>query len=645
MSLRVKALAAAALLPMVAMAGNLPNIGLPGGVATHKNVIVLIPDGCGTAHTTVARWFKGEDLAVDKMENTGLAHTWMTNSIVPGSAATATAFACGYKTNVAHLGCMPSEISVPEVVTVSDEDKNHPVASVLEGARLLGKATGIIATSDFRHATPAAYATHWFYRNSGMALAQQMAHNQIDVLFGGGTKYIDGNPNGFSLTDLGYDYITSLAEFAALDTSSFGKVWGLFASSGLKKELDRQYLSADEPSIADMTATAISILSKDAEGFLLMVEGSQVDWASHGNDPVGVATDFVAWDDAVQVALDFAAADGQTLVVAYPDHDNGGMSLYADDRFGDSPSGYTDIQISKVIDPLKSAQMTADGLSVFLKDSTGHNGVAPIEDADSIEHYVEDLFGITLTADEITDIMAGGDLEEQLGDAISLRAYIGWTTDGHTGNDVPVWVHGLDDPIGTIENTEIAHMIFEAMGIDKDSLNARLFIDAATGFGSATVTIDTTGHLYTEGGQPSIDGGTLTVAGESDTAVMELNKSTITYNGDDYQLEGLVVYEIETHRVFVPQMAIDVFNGDTPVAPVAASRAPAVNAVRIQNNVLVASDAVSVAIFALNGTLVERIADTDRVDLASLGLGDGAYVMQVDNRITRLNKVNGDFSL
>ncbi|MBD3239017.1 MAG: hypothetical protein GF331_00420 [Chitinivibrionales bacterium] len=126
------------------------------------------------------------------------------------------------------------------------------------------------------------------------------------------------------------------------------------------KELDRQALAAQKPSIAEMTAAANSILSKDEEGFFLMVEGPQVDWASHGHDPVGVVTDFVAFGDAVQVALDFAAADGQTLVLAFPNHDNAGMSLYADDRFGDSPSGYTDIQIAKVVDTLKAARMTAD---------------------------------------------------------------------------------------------------------------------------------------------------------------------------------------------------------------------------------------------------------------------------------------------
>ena len=635
------------MLPAMVFSGNLPNIELPGGVATHKNIIVLVPDGCGTAHTTVSRWFKGDSLAVDKMEGVGLAHTWMSNSVVTGSAAAGTAFACGYKTNVLHLGCKPSEILVPEEVAVSDADRNHPVASILEGARLLGKATGLIATSDFRHATPAAFASHWYYRNSKMLLAQQMAHSMVDVLLAGGYKYIDDNPNGFSMTDLGYNYIKTLSEFTSLDTSSAQKVWGLFAADALKKELDRQYLGAEEPSIADMTRSAISILSKDPQGFFLMVEGSQVDWASHGNDPVGVVTDFVAWDEAVQVALDFAESDGQTMVLAFPDHDNGGMSLYSDDRFGDNPSGYTDVQVDKVIEPLKQALMTADGLSRYLNDTTGHGGVAPIENADSIRFYVDSLFGITLTADEISDIMAGGDLEEQLGDAISLRSYIGWTTDGHTGNDVPVWAHGLDFALGTVDNTDIANIIFDAFGVDKDSLNARLFVEATAGFTGAEVTIDTAGHAWVEKGMNTVDGGTLTVVRGEDRAEFELNKSTMTFNGEVHQLEGLVVYEIETHRVFVPQQAIDIFNNDTPVNPSLGMSTPKRGTVRIVGgSILVAPRDTRVSIFSLNGALLKRIDGGAKVDLSALHLGDGAYVVRTNNRGTkRLSKVNGSFSL
>ncbi len=642
----VSVAATVAVLPAMVFSGNLPNIELPSGVATHKNIIVLVPDGCGTAHLTISRWFKGDTLAVDKMEDVGLAHTWMSNSIVTGSASAATAFACGYKTNVLHLGCKPSEILVPEEVEVAPEDINYPVASILEGARLLGKSTGLIATSDFRHATPAAFASHWYYRNSKMLLAQQMAHNQVDVLFGAGYSFIDDNPNGFGMADLGYDYIKTLSDFTSLGTGSLQQVWGLFAPGALMKDLDRQALGAEEPSIAEMTQKAIDILSNDEDGFFLMVEGSQVDWASHGNDPVGVVTDFVAFDDAVEIALDFAAADGQTLVLAFPDHDNGGMSLYADDRFGDSPSGYTDVQIGKVIDPLKAAKMTADGLSRLLTDDS--QGAALIENADSIAYYVDSLFGIELTADEIADIMAGGDLEEQLGDAISLRAYSGWTTDGHTGNDVPVWSHGLDFPLGTIDNTDLATIMFDAFGIDMDSLNARLFVEATEGFSDADeVTIDTSEHAWVEKGMPTIDGGTLTVVKGSDEAVFELNKSTMVMNGEEYQLEGLVVYEIETHRVFVPQQAIDIFDGDTPVNPnLAANRAAARRDVRLAGNVLVMPRDMQVSVYSLSGSLVKRVDAATKLDLGSLNLGDGTYLLRVNNRTTaRLSKVNGSFSL
>ena len=90
-------------------------------------------------------------------------------------------------------------------------------------------------------------------------------------------------------------------------------------------DIDRSSLAPEQPSLSEMTNKSIELLSQNKNGFFLMVEGSQVDWADHANDPNYAVTDFLAFDKAVKAAVDFAKKDGHTLVLAFPDHNTGGM--------------------------------------------------------------------------------------------------------------------------------------------------------------------------------------------------------------------------------------------------------------------------------------------------------------------------------
>ena len=114
---------------------------------------------------------------------------------------------------------------------------------------------------------------------------------------------------------------------AALESVKAGKVFGVFAMGALAAEIDRPQARPQEPTLAEMTRKAIELLSADPDGFFLMVEGSQIDWACHANDPAHLLSDLVMFDHAVQVALEFAKRDGQTLVLALSDHNTGGMSI------------------------------------------------------------------------------------------------------------------------------------------------------------------------------------------------------------------------------------------------------------------------------------------------------------------------------
>lgn len=114
---------------------------------------------------------------------------------------------------------------------------------------------------------------------------------------------MDGEDLTKVLDEKGYDFVETREEL--LQTNS-DKIWGSFAPSALAYDFDRETTSNHEPTLAEMTEKAIDTLSTDEDGFFLFVEGSKVDWAAHANDPIGIISDVLAFDDAVQEALDFA---------------------------------------------------------------------------------------------------------------------------------------------------------------------------------------------------------------------------------------------------------------------------------------------------------------------------------------------------
>ena len=345
----------------------------------YKNVIVLIPDGCDETVQTLARWYKGDALQVDKMHNTAVK-IHMANSVITGSAAAATAFATGHKTTVRFLGVGPR---TDDLLTGFQPTAQPyaPVASILEAAKLAGKATGLVATSRITHATPAAFACHIEDRDWDNDIMEHMVYNNVDVVFGGGARHLipesdtytttfgdswsgkreDGEDMMQVLFDRGYSFVDNRNDMLAL---TGGKVWGLFDDSHMDPDIDRQYFHDTQPSIAEMTAKAIELLSQDEEGFFLMVEGSQVDWAGHNNDPIYMVTDFLAFDEAVKVACDFAEQDGRTLVLAYPDHNTGGMKI----GHYYTPMDYTATTVEDLVNPLKKMTITSAGLVALMDD-------------------------------------------------------------------------------------------------------------------------------------------------------------------------------------------------------------------------------------------------------------------------------------
>jgi len=324
----------------------------------------------------------------------------------------------------------------------------------------------------------------------------------------------------------------------------------MFAPGHMNHDIDRRRFVPEQPSLVEMTRQALRVLSQDPDGFFLMVEGSQVDWSSHANDPVGTITEYIAFDQAVTAALEFARSSREpTLVVVFPDHDNGGMSL------GDRDTDYSTFQPSGMIDVLRRASLTSDAVAWLVYANT--NNARP--DPDTIRDIIADHYGITdLTADELEAIIADlqdtlrYELPNELGHMLSRRAHIGWTTFDHTGNDVPMFSYGLKTIPKTMENTGIAHLCARSMGFDLQSVNERLFSDAAGLFDGYALTIDTTGW------EKSM--GQLIVEKDGRRALFPFFKNIMAKDQDTVMLEGLTVYSLKTHKVFLPRQAKALFD-------------------------------------------------------------------------------------
>ena len=504
-----------------------------------KNVIVIMTDGTGSTHTTISRWMKGEPLTVEQYLSGGI-RTFGADSIITDSAPAATAFATGNKSNTKLVGVLPYSATLPNAFA-SEQDKYRPYATVLEAAKLKGKSTGIIATSNVQHASPAGYSAHTGNRSDYHDIAMQQVYQDIDVVFGGGSKYLlptgqgGTRPDSMNLVSVlknrGYGFVETRSDLMKWQGK---KVWGLFAPDAMAYEMDRSLLAPEEPSLAEMTGKAIEVLSKNPEGFFLFVEASKVDWASHANDPIGVVSDVLAWDDAFKVAVEFAKKNPGTLVIAFSDHGNGGMSLGSKK----TDTTYDKLPLETLVGPLKQARLTGEGIEKVL----GNNRTE-----ENIRQVVGEYFGVKdLTAEEIGLIQNAktGNMNYALGPIISNRSVVGWTTNGHTGEDLFLYTFGPGKYSGTLDNTELAVIQEKALGTNLEEVDRKIYQEAAKRLPSYQISVDT------QQGQT-----VLTVSKNGKQAILPCSTDILKMDGKEYYLSSLTLYAKETNRVYISEEA------------------------------------------------------------------------------------------
>ena len=278
------------------------------------NIILGIGDGMGVAHISAGKIAAGA-LNLERFPVSGLVTTHSANQLVTESAAAATALATGKKTNNRAISVLPD---------------GTPVKTLFEYARDLGKSVGLVVTSSVTDATPAAFSAHIDNRRKQAAIAQQIVDSHIDVLIGGGWAYFVPSTRRGSRRKDDQNLLAVLQSqmpvvLTADNISAHGggkKLAALLAPGGLPRAADRDY------SLAQLTRTAIRILSKNPNGFVLLIEGSQIDWAGHDNDTPAIISEMRDFDDAIGVALDFARQQGRTLIVVTADHEAGGFAIH-----------------------------------------------------------------------------------------------------------------------------------------------------------------------------------------------------------------------------------------------------------------------------------------------------------------------------
>lgn len=508
-----------------------------------KNVIILIPDGASVTHFSLARWYNGgAPLAVDELA-CGLVRTYSADAAIADSAPAGSAMSTGYKSHTGFVAVLPDTVNMYGVPNLTQGDERKPLATILESAKLAGKSTGIIATSNIQHATPADFSSHLPDRSDYDVLGEQQVYNNMDVVLGGGYKYLvkenrkDKEDMISELKTLGYDIAVTKDE---MNKSSSSKLWGLFSQDAMSYELDREKLTPTEPSLQEMTDKAISILSKDKDGFFLMVEGSKIDWASHANDPVGVTTDVLAFDAAVKSALDFAKKDGNTVVIVASDHGNGGLTI----GNKDTSKTYDKLPLSTFIAPLKKASLTGEGLEAKINP-----------DKSNIKDVMSEYFGITdLTEEEIKSIAESKPttLNYTVGPIISKRAFLGWTTNGHTGEEVVLYMYHPSNQrlTGVIQNSDIGKYMAETLNLNLKESTDLLFTNIIQLLNEKGIT-----YSWKNGDFINPE---LVISDDKNTLSIPANKNYCILNGKKIDSLGVNVF-INGEKFYVSKKIVELF--------------------------------------------------------------------------------------
>jgi alkaline phosphatase len=277
-----------------------------------RNVILLIGDGMGLAQITGGMYLNKNRTALERFPIVGLHKSHSADNLVTDSAAGATAFSSGIKTNNGVVGLDP---------------KGGRKETLLEEAERRGLATGMVVTSTIVHATPAAFIAHVPSRRNYEDIALDFTKTEIDLMIGGGKAFFTRREDGLDLyqklIDQNYyvtDYFTT--PFEELEPVE-GKNLAYFTA-----DKDPLPVASGRDYLVEASELSLEFLNmRSDKGFFVMIEGSQIDWGGHANDKDYVINEFLEYDRVIELCYKYAKQDGETLVVVTADHETGGFAI------------------------------------------------------------------------------------------------------------------------------------------------------------------------------------------------------------------------------------------------------------------------------------------------------------------------------
>ncbi len=415
--------------------------------APRPNIIFMVGDGMGVAYTGAYRLYQ-DNIATPELEKTvfdemlvGMASTYPDDhGVVTDSAAAATALASGVKTFNGAIGV---------------NSQHSPIPSMLDKARELGYLTGIAVTCQVNHATPAAFIAHADSRHSYDSIADQYldlrinGKPKVDLILGGGREYFIRKDRNLvkEFEALGYHYQDDLKNLAKIKKLP---ALGLFSKAGMDPALE----SSNPLRLAEMTETALRLLQPEmqknttAKPFFLMLEASQIDWCGHANDIACAMSEMRDMAATMKIIKAFVDKNPNTIFVATADHSTGGLSIGAKGQYQWNAS---------VVRNVKATAPTIARKLLASKNNwkTEWQTLTQIKLADD-EQKALDAF-IT-QADESNGEVIVSQVTAQVLAYIDKYSSTGWTTKGHTGEDVQIFSYGNDHGSfnGAMDNTDIA---------------------------------------------------------------------------------------------------------------------------------------------------------------------------------------------
>lgn len=512
-----------------------------------KNVIVMIPDGTSVSVYSASRWYKiynkmGDRLHIDPYF-TGTVTTHSSNAPIGDSAPTGSTYATGVLQKTGNVAIYPEADPDNDLYPVDATRTYQPAATLLEASRMLkNKAVGLVVTCEFPHATPADFSSHYYTRGAYKFIAPQMAYQNMDVMFGGG--------NGILTDDIRQHFknngtvLIQNDRNALLHYNGNEKVWALFGDRALPYSIDRD--PDKVPSLAEMTSKALDLLSKKENGFFLMVEGSQVDWAAHANDPIGIITEYLAFDAAVGKVMEFAEKDGNTAVVIMADHGNSGFTIGSRDC-----PGYDKLSIHQLFETVSNYKLSANGIEAVLVNTKPEN----------IKKEFRKYTGIDITDDELklllssknykesdyTKVGTSNNMAHNIVNILNSRTCFGFTTGGHTGEEVLLASYHPQGDIlkGNVRNVEVNQYLQKALGLDKSlqELSDEIFVKHTDLFAGQKYTVN----------KNDPDFPVLTVKKGKNRLEVKAFSSVGKLNGKPFDIGSVVVYIDKNDTFYLPK--------------------------------------------------------------------------------------------